>query len=95
MPIFQHPAGVFVLPSNHIGRLLQALVKGIAQAGLAIVGGHLVPFVGHIAQTEGDRVVPHLFDQLVDCRFNRKNTLGCAIAAVGTRRHPVGVDDVI
>ena len=33
--------------------------------------------------------------QLIDCGFHRKQALRCAVTAVSTRRHVVGVDHII
>ncbi len=47
-----------------------------------------------LLQPQLKRVHPQLVGQLIDSGFHRKQTLGCAVTAVSTGRHVVGVHHI-
>ena len=73
----------------------QATVQRAAGVGGPIVRGHVVALFDDVLLADLKRIHMEFCRQLIDCGFHRKQALRCAVTAVSTRRHVVGVDHII
>ena len=89
------PHGVFMLPVKDLAAALHAAVQRAGAGGFAVVGGHIHTLPQHVGIPQARGVLPQLFGQLVHGRFQRKQALGCAVAAVGTGGLHIGVHHII
>ncbi len=88
------PAGVLMIPVDHLPHLLEAAVQGTAGVHLAVVSRHHIAFMDNVFLPQCDRVHVQCRRQFIDRGFHRKESLGRAVAPVGTGRHNIGIDHV-
>ena len=72
----------------------QTAVQRTAGVHCAVVSGHDIAFPDDVHLTDFERVHVEFCRQLVDGRLHGKQALRCAVAAVGTGGHVVGVHHI-
>ena len=86
--------GILVVPVDHVVDFFQAAVQRTAGVHCAVVGGHDIAFPDDVHLTDLERVHVEFCRQLVDGRLHGKQALRCAVAAVSTGGHVVGVHHI-